>query len=150
VTANPSLERTSTSLAREPMRGILPSRGPSRFRPLSSNVRRHNSRNPHRYLPSSASQPQMNLKLFGVAAALALGLVLAFMTLVVLALVGVREETLGAMAGSLGPAIAGLLIVGWKKPELFLSPIPAAWSWLNKRLTRRSHRTVFLLSLLVS
>ena len=29
---NPSLERTSTGLARDPMQGIIPSRGPSRQR----------------------------------------------------------------------------------------------------------------------
>ena len=38
---NPSLERTSTGLAREPLQGIIPSRGPIRWRPLSSNVGLH-------------------------------------------------------------------------------------------------------------
>ena len=33
VRPNPSLERTSTGLAREPTQGIVPSRGPIRFRP---------------------------------------------------------------------------------------------------------------------
>ena len=55
---NPSLERTSTGLAREPLQGIIPSRGPIRWRPLSSNVRRHRktahgNRHPH-YPPLSA------------------------------------------------------------------------------------------------
>jgi hypothetical protein len=41
MTANPSIERTSTGLARFTSLVYVPLRGPSRFRPLMSNVRRH-------------------------------------------------------------------------------------------------------------
>ena len=39
ATPNPSLERTSTGLARGATQVIVPHRGSSRFRPVSSNVR---------------------------------------------------------------------------------------------------------------
>ena len=92
----------------------------------------------------------MNSRVLGTVAAFALGAFLTFLTLIVLALLGTREKTIVAIGSSFGAPIAGLLFVGWKKPEMFLSPLRSLWFWLNARLTNQTQRVLFLLSLIAA
>ena len=82
--------------------------------------------------------------------ALALGIALTFVMLIVLTLASVHERTLVALSGSFIAPTAGLLIAGWKKPEMFLSAISRLWSWLNARLIHSVQRATFLVSVFAS
>jgi hypothetical protein len=61
VRPNPSVEWTSTGLARDATQVIVSPRGPSRFRPLSSNVRPHEKRNLNSKEFNSHCQEQLQI-----------------------------------------------------------------------------------------
>ena len=92
----------------------------------------------------------MNSRLAGIVSATALAVILALALLIALSIAGVREKNLVAIATSLGIPTAGLLLVAWKKPEMFVGPISSAWTWLSTRLSRPVQRALFLLSLAAS
>jgi hypothetical protein len=92
----------------------------------------------------------MNSRVVGAIAAFIFGVVLVLLTLIVLALSGTREKTLFALGSSFAAPVAGLLIVGWKKPEMFLAPLRGLWFWLNARLSSPTQRVLFLFSLIAS
>jgi hypothetical protein len=96
------------------------------------------------------AHPAMNSRVVAAVAAFILGVVLVFLTLIVLALSGTREKTLIALGSSFAAPMAGLLIVGWKKPEMFLAPLRGLWFWLNARLSNPTQRILFLLSLVAT
>ena len=91
--------------------------------------------------------PVTRLRLAGSFLALALGAVLAFVSVVALSLIGVREKTLVTIATGMAPALAGLFLAGWNKPQLFISPLHTLWSWLNSRLVSWQQRALLLLSI---
>lgn len=92
----------------------------------------------------------MNSRVAGTVVALTLGVVVAFLALVVLALSGTREKTLVAIGLSFAAQMAGLLIAGWKKPEVFLSPLRGLWLRVNTRLSNPIQRVLFVFSLVAA
>jgi hypothetical protein len=90
----------------------------------------------------------MNNKFLGAVIALAIALVILFLLLIVLALFGVRETTLVGLSSAFGAPVVGLLVVGWRCPEMFVTPVHSAWCRVNERRAIPAQRFLFLLSAL--
>lgn len=102
--------------------------------------------------PSTAS------RLAGIVATLILGVALLLLTIAIATAIEVKESTLIKLATSCAAFMAGLLIVGWKRPYMFLLPLQRSWSmlipWLrreiNSRLTEPAQRSLFVFSVIAA
>ena len=83
----------------------------------------------------------------GAVLALLLGIVLTFVCIVGMSIAGVREKALVTLATAMGPALAGIIFVGWKKPGMFIEPLRSCWQGVERRLVKRQQRALFLFSL---
>ena len=97
-------------------------------------------------------------KLAGASAGLALGVLILLLTVAAMEAAQARESSIVAIGTSFAAPLAGLLIVGWKRPLMFLQPLKRLRSvlvpWMrhkiDSRLTHPTQRALFVLSVVAA